>query len=237
MDCVSRIASVELTVGKGNWPYAENHKSAIANHWNIATARNANFFNGTVHVISHLHKSGDHVSAHFIATEFKNLLYWRDEGFPAEAKVLDGFGSALIRSSEGYIVLGRQRAGNINEGLAYLPGGFIDHRDVTADGIVDIRSSIARELLEETGLGAPTLSAEPGFLLIEVAAHVSFTVPCNSAHPADELKARIEAHIGLDANSELVEVVVVRHPGDLKYLPMPHYARVLLNSPLAWLRS
>ena len=233
-DRVRRMREVSLRLVAGVWTYAENHRQVINEHWAMAQAANPNFFNGTIHVVKSLQADADRIAAELLATEFKNFLYWRDEGYPAEAKVRDGFGSALIRSREGYVILGRQRPGNINEGLAYLPGGFIDQRDVRSDGSIDIRGSIAREVLEETGLGAETLVPGGGFIVAEVAAHVCFAVPYTSQLSADEIVARIHAHIAAEADPELAEVVVVRSPADLHALAMPHYARALLSSPVAW---
>ena len=233
-DRVRRMQSLDLAVDDARWSYAENHREAIDAHWKIATAFNSNFFNGTIHVVTHLATEGANAKARFMATEFKNFLYWRDEGFPAEANVRDGFGSALIRSKEGHVILGRQRPGNINEGLAYLPGGFIDTRDVDAKGRIDIFASVARELREETGLSEADLVQGEGILLVEAGAHVSLAVPYVSSLGSAELAERIAAFIAADPDPELAQAVVIEGPGGIEGLPMPHYARVLLNSPLAW---
>ncbi len=233
-DSVRRMQTLDLTVGDTPWPYAKNHREAIDAHWKLASAANANFFNGTIHVITALEMDATHVRARFMATEFKNFLYWRDEGFPAEAGVRDGFGSALIRSREGHVILGRQRPGNINEGLAYLPGGFIDARDVGANGRIDIYASVARELREETGLGDGDLTRGDGILLVEAGAHVALAIPYVSRLGSAELRARIAAFITADPDPELAEAIVVTAVEDLEGLPMPHYARVLLTSPLVW---
>ena len=233
-DRVRRMQSLDLAVDDARWPYAENHREVIAAHWKIANGANPNFFNGTIHVVTDLAAEGTHAKARFMATEFKNFLYWRDEGFPAEANVRDGFGSALIRSREGHVILGRQRPGNINEGLAYLPGGFIDTRDVDAQGRIDIFASVARELREETGLGEADLVQGEGILLVEGGAHVSFAVSYVSNLGSAELAERIAAFIAKDPVSELADVVVIEGPGGIEGLPMPHYARVLLKSPLVW---
>lgn len=232
---VTRAVSALLKVDHaGTWTYAANHREVIDAHWAMALKANPNFFNGTIHLLTRITAEGGHVDATLIPTEFKNFLYWRDEGFPAEARVQDGFGSALIRSREGHVILGRQRPGNINEGLAYLPGGFIDQRDVTSEGMIDLRGSIAREVAEETGLSAAELRAEPGYLVAEVFPHVSFAVLFTSALPAQDLVDRIRAHIAADPEPELAEPVVVRSPADLQGKAVTHYARVLLSSPLAW---
>lgn len=234
VDRVTPIKTARLISGSGAWAYAEDRKSAIADHWRAARVANPNYFNGTIHVLTRLEVAQGLAEASLMPTDFMNFLYWRDGGYPCEAQVRDGFGSALIRSAEGYVLLGRQRPGNINEGLAYLPGGFIDMRDVCTDGTIDIRASVARELAEETGLGANDVFAEPGFILVEAAAHVSFVVSYNSEEPADDLKRKIETHIASEIDPELAEIVIVTSPADLRNLAMPRYARVLLASPLVW---
>lgn len=234
-DRVSKVASVSLSVDRGGaWPYAENHKEVIEAHWKLATASNPVFFNGTIHVLTRLEIAAGRAEAAFVPTQFKNYLYWRDEGYPAEAKVRDGFGSALIRSVEGFVILGRQRPGNINEGLAYLPGGFIDHRDVSARNVIDIRASVAREVMEETGLGAEAITPGAGYLITEVAGQVSFAIPYTSPLTAGDLLARVRAHIAADPEPELLDAIVVKDVQGLEGLAMPHYARVLLSSPMAW---
>ena len=233
-DRVVHVASLALTVSSGHWIYAGHHRDAIEAHWKLAIAANPSFFNGVIHVIDRIEVTDGHAGARLLATDFNGFLYWRDEGFPAVGGVRDGFGSALIRSAEGHILLGRQRPGNINAGLAYLPGGFIDSRDASAGGVVDIAASIQRELREETGLGLDDLTAEPGFIVTLTGSQVSFAVAYNSPLTAEALAAKAHAHIAADPNPELAEMVIVRRREDLQGLAMPHYARVLLNSPLAW---
>lgn len=234
---VTRVRSLSLKVDAGAvWTYAVNHRDVIEVHWKMALAANPSFFNGIVHVLKSLAFESDHIEGTVMPAEFKNFLYWRDEGFPAEARVLDVFGSALIRSREGHVILGRQMPGNINEGLAYLPGGFIDPRDVTAENTIDVRASVAREVTEETGLDSSVLTAEPGFLVTYSPPHVSFAVPYHSPLSSAELFERIRAHIAAQTEPELAEPVVLTGPADMEGRAVTHYARTLLSSPLAWER-
>ncbi len=232
---VMRVSSVSLKLDPDAvWTYAANHREVIGAHWNMAVSSNPAFFNGIVHVLKSLAFEGGHVAGTVMPTEFKNFLYWRDEGFPAEARVLDVFGSALIRSREGHIILGRQRPGNINEGQAYLPGGFIDPRDVTAHDTIDIRASVAREVAEETGLDDGALTPAPGFIVTFAPPHVSFAVPYTSHLSSAELVARIRTNIGAQADPELAEPVVLTKPSDMDGRAVAHYARILLSSPVPW---
>ena len=230
-DRVLHVARCELRVGVGAWPYAEENCSAIEAHWQRAQAANPNYFNGTVHVAVALARRGDALVARFIAAEFKSYLFWRDAGYPPTG-IRDGFGSALFVSSDGAYVLGRQRSGNINAGLAYLPGGFIDSRDVDAQGDIDIAGSILREVKEETGLVPGDFSVRSGFLVTEQGPQLSFAKCLDVAMPAMELKACIEQHIAADAAAELEDAVIVRALSDLDGLAMAPFARLLLTTLL-----
>ena len=148
--------------------------------------------------------------------------------FP-HAGVRDAFGSALIRSAEGHVILGRQRAGNINAGIAYLPGGFIDARDVTAAGKIDISASILRELQEETGQLPGEFHIVPGFLLTQWNALLSIAVELVSPLSSQELRQRIMQHISRDPDSELIDAVIVRTAAEAREAGLHPYAAVLLE--------
>lgn len=184
-------------------------------------------FNGVIHLMHARSPAGDTFEGRMLRTDFKSYLYWREQGFP-EAGAIDAFGSALIRSREGHVVLGRQRAGNVNAGLAYLPGGFIDERDARG-GEIDVDGSILRELEEETGLARGDYEVQPGYLLTGCGALLSIAREVVSPLPADVLRARILAHIAQDPKSELVDAVIVRSSGDLDRGSMHAYAHRLLS--------
>ncbi len=227
-DRVQRVSSCELRVVEEAWAFAEAAEECIARHWQQRTAQSSQLFNGRVVLLNHHELCRETFVGRFLATEFRKFLYWRETGTPDET-VFDTFGTALILSSEGHVVLGRQRAGNINEGLAYPPGGFIDPRDISADGTIDIDGSIAREIAEETGLDPQALTRLPGYLLTFTGQQISIAATYRCSWPAPDVVARIRAHITADPNPELDDVVVVAAHADLDKLAMPHYARVLLR--------
>jgi 8-oxo-dGTP pyrophosphatase MutT (NUDIX family) len=230
-DAVHVIGRCNLTGHDGPWPYAHAHAAEIDAAWRMARSANSHFFNGVVYLVDELAIDGDALDARLLRTDFKSYLYWRGNGFP-EAGVRDGFGSALICSADGAILLGRQRAGNINAGLSYLPGGFIDGRDVAGDGRIDIAASIARELHEETGLTAADVAVQPGYLVTVTGAHLSIAKTFRSALDGAALKHKIESHLAADPASELEGIVIVGGAGDLEGLAMPPYARLLAGDVL-----
>lgn len=229
---VRRVSRCDLRVGPSAWPFAAENASAIDAHWERRRRANPLFFNGAIHLLESYTIADEVFSGRLLRTDFKSQLYWRDTGFP-EAGVFDAFGSALIRSCEGHVLLGRQREGHVNSGLVYLPGGFIDARDVRADGTIAIDESIAREVAEETGLRGEDIERLAGYTLTFAGPLISIAAEFRSALPADVLSRRVLDFIAQDAQSELVGVVIVRSVRDMEGLAMPEYARILLPRIMA----
>jgi 8-oxo-dGTP pyrophosphatase MutT (NUDIX family) len=226
-DRSERIARCELGVAAGPWPFAQRYRAEIAAHWERAVAARPKLFNGTVYVLRDGTLGGETFKGTFVRADFKSFLYWRESGYP-EAGVRDGFGSAVLRSAEGYVLLGRQTGGNVNSGLAYPPGGFIDADDVR-DGTIDIEASVARELAEETGLDAGDLERAPGYLLTRAGPLLSIGLEWRSMLPAEALRARILDHVARQSEPELADIVVVRSPAEIDADMMPRFAQALLR--------
>ena len=227
-DRVIIVAQCKLEVCTAKWDFTARHRAAIDEHWQGRSLANPGFFNGTVHLLADHDLHDGRLSGRLMPVEFASFLYWKDNGYP-DPSVRDAFGSALIRSVEGHVLLGRQSAGNLNAGLAYLPGGFIDQRDIQASGAVDIDGSIAREVVEETGLGLKDLERQTGFILTFAGAMVSIGVEYRSPMQAAALKDRVLLHIASDAQAELAGVEIIQGIRDLDRIAMPIYAEILLR--------
>lgn len=228
---VVRAGRCELRAVDRIWPYAIENAAAIEAHWQRRLAVNPKFFNGRIRMLAAYEISGDTLKGEFLETGFREFLYWRDHGEP-EAGVRDSFGSAIIYSSDGALLLARQRPGNVNTGVAYLPGGFIDPRDVGADGSIDIRASTGREISEETGIGPDVFKPRRGYLLTVLNGQLSIGVAYDCALTADALQDRVMAHLAADPLSELQDVVMVRRAQDIVDMDLAPYARLLLSTLL-----
>lgn len=226
---VDRIERCTIQVRDDPWPYAEAHRAAIDEHWAGRSAEQLSYFNGTVYVLVSYALTGCDFAAVMRPVEFKSFLYWRAQHFP-ETGVRDAFGSALIRSAEGHVLLGRQSAGNLNAGLNYLPGGFVDPRDVDCSGRIDIAASVLREALEETGLEAADLCRMPGFILTRCDPQVSIGIEFRSPLGADALRAKIGHHLSQDPDAELSAVEFVTSRAGIGTTAMPPFMTVLLRS-------
>jgi 8-oxo-dGTP pyrophosphatase MutT (NUDIX family) len=225
------VSTVDLRAREAPWPFAERNAAAIALHWEKRQSENPGFFNGTIHMLQSYELHGGHFRGRVFPTRFANFLYWRDHGCP-DKSVRDCFGSALIRSNDGQYILGRQAPGHINTGMTYLPGGFIDQRDVDAEGRVDIAGSVAREMREEAGFDATDFAKSGGALLTFDENLLSIAIEFVSSANAEVLLAEGEAHVRTDSEGELEALVAIRTMTDLDALQVPAYARHLLQHVL-----
>lgn len=228
-DGVYRLSTIDVRVAAGaRWSYATARAEAIDTHWADAVRQSPMYFNGNVHMTRRVRCDGDTLTAEMIQVDFKAYLYWRSCGFPSVG-IIDAFGSALIRTADDAVVLVRQRTGQVNSGLYYLPGGFVDGDDVAADGRVDLRGSVNREVLEETGLDGDALEALPGYWVTRAGPHLSIAVGYRAALPAAATLEHINRYIAEHPDGELESAIAVRRAQDLQYLAMPEYARRLLH--------
>lgn len=222
-----RIARCALTISEDSWPYAVREAARIAAHWDEARAARPKLFDGKVFLLRDLALDDATANATYVRADFKSFVYWREQGYP-DRSVRDGFGSSVIRSAEGHVLLGVQGEGYLNAGRAYPPGGMIDVRD-TARDVIDIDASIARELAEETGLEPAGLVRAPGYVLTQCGALVSIAIEWRSVLTAADLRASILAHVRRQAAPELADVVIVRTVAEIDDPRVPDYARALLR--------
>ncbi|MGE3230716.1 MAG: NUDIX hydrolase [Hyphomicrobium sp.] len=221
------MSGVDLNLVDGAWPFAVENERAIAEHWERRRRGSPGFFNGVVYVLVAYSVSEDGIlSGRLVRTDFRSNLYWRETGW-RDASVMDAFASALIFSAEGHLLVGRQRAGNLNSGLCYPPGGFLDAQDIAADGRIDIDASAARETAEEAGLSPSHLGRAGDYVIAMVGGLMSIGVPFRSRLSGAALLAEATRHIADDAESEVAEFLLVR-PGEAHTLPMPDYSRVMI---------
>ena len=221
---------VDLRVTDAEWDFARRHQGEISTHWARRLEENPHYFNGTVLLLSDYEVPGDGVfSGHLLRTDFKSFLFWRESGWP-DVGVYDTFCTALIRSCEGHLLLCQQRPGHLNDGFSTPPGGFIDERDVEADGTIDLSRAVMREITEETGLDASLLRQGNGFAILLARHQASFAVPWHSDLSGDDLVRKASLHIADETEGELLRTLALSPDEALRTLTLPDYARVLLSA-------
>jgi 8-oxo-dGTP pyrophosphatase MutT (NUDIX family) len=131
------------------------------------------------------------------------------------------FGQAALRASDGAFVLGVMSSHTLNAGRIYFPSGTPDPKDIVGDE-VDLDGSVLRELTEETGLTLADVSLDPGWYAVLAGPRLAMLKPVRSPLRAEELRARILAHMAAEAHPELADVRIVRGPADLDEM-MPEF--------------
>lgn len=214
------LADIEIRLGSAPWPEMDGGRAAVDAHWARATADNPKLWNGRVlGTVAPGWPGGiavdeaGRLTGTAIETDFAAFLAWRDFGYP-EIGLRNLFGSALVLGGDGALVYGVMGSTTANAGRIYPPGGSLEPDDARADGLVDVRRSIRRELAEETGLDAG--DARPGPLLASFdGTRVSIGEVFRFDASADEIAGRIRAFIAAEADPELDDVRVIRSLADL----------------------
>lgn len=145
------ISSVDLNLVAGEWPFAVARREEIERHWADAVARNPALWNGRILIARNPSITECILHAEMLETDFASFLAWRDWDFP-DTSAYNIFGSALVLSRQGAVILGRMAEHTASPGVVDMPGGSLDLSDLRENGVVDLFGSAARELEEETGL-------------------------------------------------------------------------------------
>ncbi|WP_420132283.1 NUDIX hydrolase [Rhodopseudomonas sp.] len=223
---IHRVTNLDLWVGDHAWPFAEKRRPDIDAHFTERQSDKPELWNGRVLLGRQPRFDGVYFSAEYFETDFASFMAWRDWGFP-DASVFNGFGMGVIRARDGAIVLGVMGAHTANAGKVYFAGGTPDPSDVR-NRRLEIASSVAREVKEETGLTRLDYHAADHWHCVEAGPLVAMLRILDVDQPGDALKARIEAFLARETKPELSGIHLVRSKAD--FLPtMPRFVTAYLT--------
>jgi 8-oxo-dGTP pyrophosphatase MutT (NUDIX family) len=227
---VRHVDDARFALDAAAWPLAQARRADIDGHFAAMRRARPQLWNGPVLLFRDVACQGGLVTGRAFETDFASLMWWRDNGFP-DAAIRNVFGMAAVRGTDGGFLLGVMGAHTSNAGQAYFPAGTPDPKDLSGDS-VDIAGSVARELKEETGLDAATLTAAPGWTAVLAGPRVALIKAFNAKEPCEALLARVRAHIKADPAAELADAVVVRRRADIP-AAAPDFMRAFLETALA----
>jgi len=187
------VEELNLRAAGSHWPFAEQYRVAIDEHWSKSVAVNPHIFNGTIYPLLD-HVIGDNwFRGDYGKSDFASYLYWREMGF-GDPPTCDGFASVMLRSVDGRYLFAKAAEYTLNSGLWVPPGGMIDERDVDRDGSIDVWRYGLRELAEETALAPQDVMIEPGYQVARDGALIAYGLFCQSRPSEDEIFARFQQH-------------------------------------------
>ena len=229
---IHRVTQLDLAVETFVWPFAVERRSEIDAYFASRQVAIPQLFNGRVLLGRNPVFSDGRLTASYFETDFASFLSWRDWGFP-DKSVFDGFGMGALRTNDGAFVLGEMAGHTANAGRIYFAAGTPDLNDIVGDDIVghtvDISGSVAREVLEETGLTAQDYRAADHWDCVVVNTSIALMRILDVDLPGETLRARIETSLAMQAEPELSAIHLARSVTDLTS-NMPAYVTAFLEA-------
>jgi 8-oxo-dGTP pyrophosphatase MutT (NUDIX family) len=224
---IRRVTTLDLRVEPWAWPFTTQQRDQIETHFAEKQREKPALWNGRILLGRDPVFAAGGLRASYFETNFANLLAWRDWGFPDRA-VFNGFGMGALRSVDGAFVLGEMGTHTANAGRIYFPAGTPDPGDVSA-GMLDLASSVAREVEEETGIAPADYRAAGHWDCVVVGATIAMMRILDVDCPGDELKECIEANLASQQHPELSAIRLVRNTAELTSA-MPSFVTAFLEA-------
>jgi len=229
---IVRVERLELAFAPRPWPFASERRAEIDRYFGELKGRRPGVWNGRVLLLhDHAIEDGAFRGA-YLETDFASFIAWRDWGFPDPA-VRNCFAAGAIGASDGAFILGVMGPQTANAGKIYFPAGTPDAGDVIGEK-VDLAGSIRREVAEETGLEPGDYDDDDGWHCVLAEPRIALIRIVRAHATADELRARIRAHLARAREPELADIRTVRGPADLDPM-MPAFVSAFLTE--VWSRA
>jgi len=206
------VDRLELTFEPARWAFADERRAEIDAYFAALQRERPAIWNGRVLLLHRQAMSDGVFRGAYLETDYASFAAWRAWGWP-KAGVHDCFAAAAIVSADNAVLLGVMGPHTFNAGAIYLPCGTPDPHDI-AGGKVDLDGSVRRELTEETGLSIDEFDVAPGWTTVVEGARIAQVKLLRHADSAEELRARILAHLAREQQPELADIRIVRSERD-----------------------
>jgi 8-oxo-dGTP pyrophosphatase MutT (NUDIX family) len=235
------LDAVRLKLDEAEHPWLAANRAAVEAHWKREEVERPWLFNGTVMLHRDLRFDDGVIHGVSHRVPYAALLHlirtWpvADARGVSRVEARDAamvnawhlYGSAVMLSSDGAMLLIRMASRTANAGKVYAPAGSLDQSDI-AGGWIDVDGSIRREAREETGENLSSAQAEDRLLGWRFGGRVAIFRRFALAEPAEAIAQRMRAHIALAAEQEVDDIVIVRNRQDLGDTAPP-YMHALLD--------
>jgi 8-oxo-dGTP pyrophosphatase MutT (NUDIX family) len=220
-----RVDGLELAFKPKPWAFADQRRAEIDAYFAKRQRDNPALWNGRVLLLYHQVVQDGVFRGDYLETDYASFSTWKAWGRPP-AGIHDCFGAAAIAAADGAFLLGVMGPHTFNAGEIYFPSGTPDPGDIKGSQ-VDLEFSVRRELKEETGLDAAELELAPGWICVVHGGLIVQIKLMRSPRSADELRARILAHLASEKQPELSDIRIVRGPQDFDPA-MPRFVTAFL---------
>jgi 8-oxo-dGTP pyrophosphatase MutT (NUDIX family) len=227
---IADIDRVEIAVEPWVWAFTERRRAEINRHFADRQRQQPALWNGRVLLLNRYAVSGGAMRGACFETDYASFLAFRDWDFP-DPNVFNIFASAALKSADGAFLVGRMAATTASAGAIYFPCGTPDRDDVSPIGTLDIAGSLARELLEETGLDVRAFAADPCWTLVRDRGFVALMKQLTARESAETLRGRIMRYLAEQKEPEFSDIRIVRGAADFDPA-MPRFLVAYLEKAL-----
>ena len=206
------IERLKLTFSPRPWPFADQRRAEIHDHFTKLRMDKPALWNGRILLLNDYAINGTVFRGKFFETDYASFLAWRDWDIP-DATVQNCFAMGAIKGADGAFVLGIMGDHTANAGSIYFPCGMTDPQSVDGTS-VNLEASLWREVAEETGLTSADLTAEPYWHTVFQGSRIGHIRILHARENADALRARILANLALENQPEFANIYIVRGRAD-----------------------
>jgi 8-oxo-dGTP pyrophosphatase MutT (NUDIX family) len=223
---IVRIKRLELAFTPRPWPFAEARREEIDRHFAQIRQAKPAVWNGRILLLYQYAIVDGVFRGAYFETDYASFVAWRAWGFPDPA-VRNCFSLGALRGSDGGFLLGVMNSHTLNAGKIYFPAGTPEPHDINGE-MVDLASSIHREVAEETGIAPEDYDEEAGWTCVFSDAHIAQIKQLRARETAAALRARILANLAREREPELADIRIARGPADLDPM-MPPFVSAFLT--------
>jgi hypothetical protein len=221
------IDRLELTFAPRPWPFADQQRAEIDDHFTKLRMDKPALWNGRILLLHDYAIDGTVFHGKFLETDYASFLAWRDWDIP-DPTVQNCFAMGAIKGADGAFVLGIMGDHTANAGSIYFPCGMTDPQSVDGKS-VNLEAGLWREVAEETGLTSTDLTPEPYWHTLFHGPRIAHIRILHARERADALRARIRANLALENQPEFADIHIVRGRADFHPRIEP-FVTTFLNS-------
>jgi ADP-ribose pyrophosphatase YjhB (NUDIX family) len=201
------IAGLDLKVLPGDHPFYVAEREAIGENWEKETAANPALFDGRMIFQKRLALTENGIAGESHIVRFSTFMWWRRQ--PHRNGGIHLFAYPVLATADGALVAIRMGPHTANPGQVYFAAGSLEPQDVV-DEHCDIEANMRREVLEETGLDLN--DAKPGdrYFASRIMRTVTVLRLFRFDLTADEMVAKIHAHMLVAEDKEIAGAVAIR---------------------------
>lgn len=139
-------------------------KHSIDGFWTEATKKNQNLYNGQDYVVETVKENNEKIEMIVIKSNYAHYLYDERIGIKEEKyRSCSPWGGILLLTQDNYFVIGEMDKKTSIPYCLQIPGGGIDVKDIE-NGIINIESTIKRELKEELNINLEDIEYKMSFI-------------------------------------------------------------------------